>query len=356
MQQSQPSTTELRERLDRFAFRGLHPAVRFGTTSDRYAGWIGQIYPADFEDRVAKRTRTLGGKKYEERTVPVESTVDYFQHYDVLEVDFTYYRPLVDEDGKPTNNSAVLQRYAEFAPDDARFILKVPNQFFSRRIVHRSAASGDQDANPDYLNFDKYEVQFHRPAVKILGERLGGILFEQEYQRKGDSPSSAENVDELDAFFRRVGREAPLHVEMRSPHLLDEQFFDWLETVGVGYVFSHWTWLPPLRKQWRMCGERFPEAGGESMVRLLTPLRVPYAKAYAATHPFDKVVDEIANSDEANRMKLDTVALAMAALRSGATLNILANNRAWGNAPELSRAIAERLIAEFESNREDRQG
>jgi hypothetical protein len=35
-----------------FHFRNLHPQVFIGTASDRYAGWIGQIY---------SRIATLGG-------------------------------------------------------------------------------------------------------------------------------------------------------------------------------------------------------------------------------------------------------------------------------------------------------
>ncbi len=334
-------------RIEQYDVRSLHPNVRFGTTSDRYAGWIGQIYPPSFESRVAKRSRKLGGHSYEERTVPIDSVVEYFQHFDVLEIDFTYYRPLLEADGSPSNNYHVLQRYMDAAPETSRFILKVPNLVFSRRLMRRVDGKTASVLNEDYLDSHKYLTQFHHPALELVGEKLAGLLFEQEYQRKGDAPQSAANIEELDRFFGMIPRDAPLHLEIRSPHLLDDRYFDWLETCGLGHVFSHWTWLPPLRKQWLMASERFTETDGEAMVRLLTPLRVPYAKAYAQTHPFDKVVEEVAGSAEGNRMKLDTVALAMAAIRKGGTLNILANNRAWGNAPELARSIAERLIAEI---------
>jgi hypothetical protein len=33
--------------LEKFQFRHLHPLVRMGTASDRYAGWVGQIYSAE---------------------------------------------------------------------------------------------------------------------------------------------------------------------------------------------------------------------------------------------------------------------------------------------------------------------
>ena len=36
--------TENEPRIKEFRFRHLHPNILIGTASDRYAGWIGQIY------------------------------------------------------------------------------------------------------------------------------------------------------------------------------------------------------------------------------------------------------------------------------------------------------------------------
>ena len=58
-------------------------------------------------------------------------------------------------------------------------------------------------------------------------------------------------------------------------------YFAWLEDRGLGFVFSHWTWLPPLRKQWELCGSRFTAANRHVVARLLTPLHLKYADAYA---------------------------------------------------------------------------
>ena len=30
--------------LQKFKFRGLHPQISIGMASDRYSGWIGQVY------------------------------------------------------------------------------------------------------------------------------------------------------------------------------------------------------------------------------------------------------------------------------------------------------------------------
>jgi hypothetical protein len=42
---------------DKFHFRNLHPQVLIGTASDRYAGWIGQIYSQDrYTGRISQRS------------------------------------------------------------------------------------------------------------------------------------------------------------------------------------------------------------------------------------------------------------------------------------------------------------
>ncbi|MDX1741869.1 MAG: DUF72 domain-containing protein, partial [Rhodothermales bacterium] len=146
----------------------------------------------------------------------------------------------------------------------------------------------------------------------------------------------------------RVPKLVQPHIEIRSPHLLQPPYFEWLERSGIGFVFSHWTWLPPLRKQWALSGERFTAQDGNVVARLLTPLDVPYAEAYARTYPFDKVVPTVAESDQARRMVLDAVALAFRAEAADATLSVIANNRAWGNAPELAKTIALRILEEEE--------
>ncbi len=339
---------------ERFQFRQLHPNLSFGTASDRYAGWIGQIYPDSYEAEVTSRRKKLGGKSFEERIVPVSSTASYFRHFNVLEIDFTYYRPLVDVDGTETSSIRLIRSYLEHAPGDAKFLLKVPRLFFSRWLRATVGGKLQYVANKDYLSRDAYMRMFHEPAVSVLGGQLAGFVFEQEYQRKKDSPSSEDFVGELDDFFSKIGREAALHIELRSTHLLTEEYFDWLETCGIGHVFSHWTWLPPLRKQWQLSGGRMTSATNDAVVRLLTPLRTPYASAYAMAAPFDAVIPEIAESPQALRMIDDTAALAFQAIDKGKTLHIVANNRAWGNAPELARTVADRITDEMRRRAQER--
>jgi len=61
--------TPSRRDPDRFLFRDLRPKVLLGTASDRYAGWIGQIYTAG-SYAVSSRSKRVGGESFQERVLP----------------------------------------------------------------------------------------------------------------------------------------------------------------------------------------------------------------------------------------------------------------------------------------------
>lgn len=344
--------TTLEDRLARFDFRGLCPGVRFGTASDRYGGWLGQIYSEErWAGQVSSRKKRLGKSTFEERVLPVESVSEYFEHFDVLEIDFTFYRPLLEADARASTNYFVLSRYAEHAPDGARFLLKVP-QMFSARVLRRSGAGRPTYVeNPSYLDGQAYLEQFLEPAIDMLGGRLGGVLFEQEYSRVSESPPLEAFTAELDAFFGAIeggssGRTVQAHLEVRSPHLLQPPYFDWLGSRGLGFCFSHWTWLPPIRKQLQMAGGRFPAADRNVVLRLLTPLKMRYEDAYALAHPFDRPVAELSETPQARAMVDDTAALVARTIEAECEVDVIVNNRAWGSAPALAQSVARRVLDE----------
>jgi uncharacterized protein YecE (DUF72 family) len=345
MAMSLPSVEDRRTAVDAYDFHGVHPHVRFGTASDRYGGWIDQIYPSDqYADRVSTRSRKMGGETFTERRVPIESVRHYFEHFAVLEIDFTFYRPLLEDDDEPGSNYFVLSNYAEHAPENTSFLLKAPQKFFARSLRR----NGEFVDNLSFLDAESYVKTFHEPALDILGDRLDGIIFQQEYQRVADSPSPEKNVDQLDDFFGAIPDTPQSHIELRSEHLLQGPYFDWLDARSLGHVFSHWTWLPPLRRQWSLSGERLTAGDDQVVTRLLTPRDMKYAEAYATAHPFEEPVPELSETEQAHDMVLDTTALAFQAEAQNATLNVVANNRAWGNAPDLNRTIAHRILDEVE--------
>jgi uncharacterized protein YecE (DUF72 family) len=323
--------------IDNFSFRNLHPQILIGTASDRYAGWLGQIYSPDrYAGRITKRTKTISRKTFIEEVLPVDSVEEYFEHFPVLEIDFTFYRPLLDHGGQPTQNYQVLKTYCRHLKEGDRIILKVP-QIITAHKVHR----GDQHTeNPSYLNSKIFTDQCYEPAVNLLGPNLSGFIFEQEYQRKEDRAPVADMAEALDKFFSQIPKDSRYHLELRTDLYLRDQIFEVLGKHGIGQVLSHWTWLPPLRKQLAKADGRFFNAGNECVIRLLTPLGMGYEDSFEKAYPFETLVEGMMTPE----MILETVDIAKAAIEKGVFVNLIINNRAGGNAPMIAQLIAEKLI------------
>jgi uncharacterized protein YecE (DUF72 family) len=332
----------MKTNFDTFHFRKLHPQILLGTASDRYTGWVGQIYSHDsYAGRITKRTKIIGGKTFVEEVLPVDSVEEYFEHFSVLEIDFTFYRPLLDHDGQPTQNYQVLKTYSRHLKEGDRIILKVPQMITAQKIRR-----GDHRIeNPAYLNPKIFSDQFYDPAVSLLGANLTGFIFEQEYQRKEDRTPVNAMARALDQFFSAIPKDSRYHIELRTDLYLRAQIFEVLAKHGVGQVLSHWTWLPPLRKQLAKADRRFFNEGNECVIRLLTPLGMRYEDSYVRAYPFDKLVEGMLQPE----MVLETVEIIKSAIGKGVLVNLIINNRAGGNAPMIAREIAKKFVPENRS-------
>jgi hypothetical protein len=69
-----------------------------------------------------------------------------------------------------------------------------------------------------------------------------------------------------------------------------------------------------------------------------------YDEAFALAYPFTAPVPALAETPEARRMVDETTALAYKAVGEGVTLNVIANNRAWGSSPHLAQTLAHRFL------------
>jgi hypothetical protein len=123
---------------------------------------------------------------------------------------------------------------------------------------------------------------------------------------------------------------------------LADPVFDALKKHGVGLVFSHWTWLPPLRKQFAKVKMEFFNSRKQVVLRLITPPRMSYEASYAKAFPFDKMVSGMLDPE----MIEDTVKIVNEAIKEKIQVNLIINNRAGGNAPLIARKIADRLHSE----------
>ena len=323
--------------IHRFMFRDLHPMIRMGTASDRYAGWIGQIYPEErYRGRITRRSKAVGKKTVTEEVLPVESVAEYFRHFPVLEMDFTFYSLLLDKDLNPTQTYRVLETYQKHLLENDRLILKVPQVLFARKLWR----SGKFIENPGYLDAETFVSRFYVPARNLLGESINGFLFEQEYQAKKDRMEPRRFAESLDAFFQRIPQDERYHIEVRTESFLVEPYFHVLEKHGVGQVLSHWTWLPPLQKQFEKGGESFTNKGAQSVVRLMTPRNMRYEEAFINAFPFDRLIEGMMSPG----MVEDTIVIILAAIEQGVHANVIINNRAGGNAPLVAQRVAEKFI------------
>jgi len=323
--------------IKQFLFRNLDPHILLGTASDRYAGWLGQIYTRErYERRINRRTKTVGGKSFVEETLPVDSVAEYFEHFPVLEIDYTFYSPLLDRDGKPTRTFHVLETYRQYMNRNDRVILKVPRAISAQKI-HRG---GRYLENETYLNPEIFIRQFYEPAMGILNVNLSGMIFEQEYQLSRDRVPAKKMAENLDRFFEAIPEDHRYHIELRTEAYLGFPVFEVLKKHGVGQVLSHWTWLPPLRKQLAKAGGNNFNAAGARVIRLMTPMGMRYEDAYARAHPFDKPVEEMLQS----QMVRETAVLMREAVETRVETSILINNRAGGNAPIIAQRVARQFL------------
>jgi len=310
--------------------------ISIGTASDRYRGWVGQIYSEElYRGQITSRTNRVGKESFREEVLPVESVREYFQHFKVLEIDYTFYAPLI-ENAALTPCANTLRQYSmRMGPED-RVFLKAPQMFFAQKLRHGK----DYAPNENYLAAQAFTRQFYEPALDLLGTNLKGIIFEQEYQRQSERIPPVELAAQLDRFFSSIPRDDRYHVELRTEAYYCKPVIDVLRKHGTGQILSHWTWLPSLKTQFSRTGKRFITAGGQSVVRLMTPIGVRYEDAYTRAFPFDRLIEQMIQPG----MISQTVQLMWEALRDDVEINIIINNRAAGNAPNLAQRIVRQFV------------
>lgn len=287
--------------------------VRFGTASDRYGDWQGQIYHQKYT--VSRRPKKLRSGTFVEEVLPVNSVVEYFEHFDFVEIDYTFYNYLLDDSGNPTTTFRTLDAYAGHLPPTARVVLKVPQAVTAKNFYR----GGQKVENKERHDAQAFAKRFYDPAQELLGERLAGMIFEHEYTRKDDRPNTDDYVKDQQSFFAQLPKDQRYQIEERTEALKSE---------------AYWTYLPSLAEQFQKAGE---PPNGVQIIRLLTPKGMRYEDAYSRFHPFDKL------RDEPSSMIQETVQILEVLTENGIEVLVTANNRAGGNAPEIIKKIVQKL-------------
>ena len=174
-------------------------------------------------------------QNFTEEVLPIESVAEYFEHFSLLEIDYTFYRPLLESNENPSLNYRVLKNYRQQMKKGDLLLLKAPQIIIARKLKRGPAFA----ENADYLNAEIFIKQFYRPAVEILGSRLNGIIFEQEYHVKNNRVPISKLAQDLDEFFGKIPKDNRYHIELRTEAYWVTPVFDVLKKHGVGLVFSH---------------------------------------------------------------------------------------------------------------------
>ncbi len=288
--------------------------VRFGSSSWAYEGWQGLVYRRAYPKNQFSRDTLQEYASYAVDHAPLFSTVG---------IDHTFYRPA---------STDLLAHYAGQVPATFRFCQKVWEEITIPTYANlpRYGAKAGK-ANPRFLDSGAFCDLVLRPSQEGFGSKLGPFIF--EFQRWGLDPATF--LDRLDGFLSRLPAGPPYAVEVRNASLLGPRYRALLEAHGVAHVYNHWTAMPALTDQHQALDDRF--TAPHVLLRLLTPLGLPYANAVERYKPYNRIVHA------QPRMRQDTVTLVRQAAAEGKSVYVLVNNRAEGCSPLTVQALVEAL-------------
>ena len=288
--------------------------VRFGTSSWAYEGWRDQIYHRPYTASRFSKDSLAEYAAYPAGEAPLFRTVG---------IDHSFYRPA---------SATQLAHYASQVPADFHFCSKVWEELTvpAYADLPRYGAKAGKP-NPRFLDSSLFREMVLQPFLEALPDRIGPFIF--EFQRTGMEPGTF--LDALDRFLTDLPAGFPYAVEVRNPAVLSQRYREMLLAHQVAHTYNHWTGMPPLLTQHRLLDERF--TAPYVVMRLLTPLGLPYAAAVERYAPYNRIVTA------QPQMRREAASLIRSASSQGVTPYVLVNNRSEGNAPLTIRAIVEML-------------
>ncbi|GMV48835.1 MAG: hypothetical protein AMXMBFR67_03780 [Nitrospira sp.] len=288
--------------------------VRFGTSSWAYEGWRDQIYRRAYTASRFSKDSLAEYAAYPPGQPPLFRTVG---------IDHTFYRPAT---------AAQLAHYGTQVPAHFRFCSKVWEELTipTYAALPRYGAKGGK-SNPHFLDEALFRDLVLTPFVESLPDRIGPFIF--EFQQSG--LEAARFLNALDRFLGGLPSGYPYAVEVRNPAVLGHRYRDTLRAHRVAHTYNHWTGMPPLLTQHNLLGQAF--TAPFLVMRLLTPLGLPYAMAVERYAPYNRIVLP------QPQMRREAADLIHRASSEEVESFVLVNNRAEGNSPLTIQAILEQL-------------
>lgn len=176
----------------------MHP-VRIGTCGWSYPEWVGPFYPPG--------------------TPSGEFLTRYAEHFDVVEVDSTFYR---------IPSRRMVQTWAEKTPSGFGFALKVPQVITHEKLLLECRS----------------ELDAFLDAVRHLGEKLLCCCLQFPYLNRTKVAGQADFLKRLEAFLDSWPDEIPIAVEIRNKSWMNEKLAEVLRRRGAVLVLTDQAWMP----------------------------------------------------------------------------------------------------------------
>ena len=311
------SREQLKLRASTLAERGVY----LGTSSWKYAGWIGTLYD---------RARYEWHGKFAETRFNRLCLAEYAEVFKTVCVDAAYYT-------FPIRKS--LEAMAAQVPDDFRFGFKVTNAITLKKFP-KLDRFGERAGQPNqtFLNAGLFSAMFLDPCQAIR-PKMGLLMFEFSRFYPSDYAHGREFVHDLDRFLEQLPGGWPYAIELRNRAWLQPEYFACLARHRVAHVFNSWEAMPPVREQMALAGSR-PNPNLVAARFQLKPGR-PYEEAVRTFSPYEAIKEEY---PEARAAGSALIAEGQAAAPTRKTF-VFVNNRLEGNALQTIAAMLERAEA-----------
>ncbi len=307
-----PPPTFDRARLARALAALASRGVLVGTSSWKYAGWLGQIYT---------RERYLTRGKFSQRLFESTCLAEYAETFPAVCGDFSFY-----QFPSPEN----WRRLFASAPATLQHAFKVPENITVKTYPsHARYGARAGLENPSFLDAALFADAFLSP-LEPYRRQVAVLIFEFGTFSKAAYPEPAGSVGDLDRFLASLPEGWRYAVEIRNREYLRSEYFACLRAHGVAHVFNAWTRMPELRAQLAI-----PEActSGFTVCRALLSQGRAYEQAVKTFEPYERVQQVNEPAREALRDLIER------AQRAGEPAFVFVNNRLEGNAPQTIEAV-----------------
>lgn len=283
--------------------------LRFGTCSWKYDSWKGIIYSDENNNNFLK---------------------EYSAQYSTVEID-QWFWSLFPSNKVVLPDYKTVEDYKNSVPEDFLFTIKVPNSLTLTHFYNRNK-NEPLIANPYFLSLNLFE-EFLR-TLKPLKKNIGCLIFQFEYLNKQKMKSSSLFQEKMYEFISNLPEGAPpIGIEMRNPNYLNENYFNFLDSLNLFHVFLEGYFMPPITEVYIKHKESIK---GISLIRLHGPDR--------------KGIEKIANNNW-NKIYIDRerdiiliVEMIKEIENKEVDLFVNVNNHFEGSAPLTIERIKSRLI------------